>query len=84
MSSRIDRRTFLSQSLALPALLQAAPNPAPASGDSAEPKTELFLDDEFLEMTASVTRRIHPPTKHRLNPVLRPEQWWEGDCVMPL
>jgi len=47
-------------------------------------KTELFLDDELLAMTAGVSRRIHPPTKHRLNPVLRPEHWWEGDCVMPL
>ena len=47
-------------------------------------KTELFLDDELIEMTASVTRKIHPPIKHRLNPVLRPEEWWEGDCIMPL
>lgn len=47
-------------------------------------KTELFLDDEMLEMTASVTRKIHQPTKHRLNPVLRPEHWWEGNCVFPL
>jgi len=47
-------------------------------------KTELFLDDEFIEMTGSVTRKIHQPTKHRLNPVIRPEEWWEGDCVMPL
>ena len=47
-------------------------------------KTELFLDDEFLDLTASVTRRIHQPTKHRLNPVLRPEQWWEGGTILPL
>ncbi|MBI3923257.1 MAG: hypothetical protein HY318_17685, partial [Armatimonadetes bacterium] len=47
-------------------------------------KTELFLDDELIEMTPGVTRKIHPPTKHRLNPVLRPEQWWEGNCVLPL
>ena len=47
-------------------------------------RTELFLDDELIEMTASVSRVIHQPTKHRLNPVLRPDQWWEGDCVLPL
>ena len=47
-------------------------------------KTELFLDDELIEMTASVTRKIHQPTKHRLNPVLRPEHWWEGNCILPL
>ena len=46
-------------------------------------KTELFLDDELIEMTAGVTRRIHPPTKHRLNPVLRTEHWWEGNHLMP-
>ena len=46
--------------------------------------TELFLDDELIEMTASVTRRIHQPTKYRLNPILRPKQWWEGNCIMPL
>lgn len=46
-------------------------------------KTELFLDDALLEMTASVTRKIHQPTKHRLNPVLRPEGWWEGDIASP-
>ncbi|MBI3923585.1 MAG: hypothetical protein HY318_19355 [Armatimonadetes bacterium] len=47
-------------------------------------KTELFLDDELIEMTPGVTRKIHPPTKHRLNPVMRPEHWWEGNHVMPL
>lgn len=47
-------------------------------------KTELFLDDELLEMTAGVTRRMHQPIKHRLNPVLRPDRWWEGNCILPL
>ena len=46
-------------------------------------KTELFLDDEFIEMTASVTRKIHQPVKHRLNPVLQPEHWWEGNLLQP-
>ena len=47
-------------------------------------KTELFLDDELIEMTASVARRIHQPTKHRLNPVLRAEHWWEGGQINPI
>ena len=47
-------------------------------------RTELFLDDERIEMTAGITRKIHHPRKHRLNPVFRPEHWWEGNCVMPL
>src|SRR5579871_2900833 len=90
-----SRRRFLSRSIALsfatrgvaPALLNTA---APPGGNSATAyesdgsKTELFLDDEMLAMTASVTRHIHPPAKHRLNPVLRPDQWWETDCAMPL
>lgn len=35
-------------------------------------KTEFFLDDELLEMTSSVTRKIHQPTKHRFNPTKDP------------
>jgi len=41
--------------------------------------TELFLDDHLIEMAAGVVRRIHQPTKHALNPVIRPEKWWEGN-----
>ena len=35
-------------------------------------KTELFLDDEGIEMTVGASRHTHSPTKHRPNPVLRP------------
>ena len=45
--------------------------------------TELFLDDHLLAQTAGVSRRIHQPRKHRLNPVMLPETWWEGSSVMP-
>jgi len=46
-------------------------------------QTELFLDDHLIEMAASVTRRIHRPRKHLLNPILRPEMWWEGNQMLP-
>jgi len=45
--------------------------------------TELFLDDHLVEMAASVTRTIHRPDKHRANPVMRPEKWWEGTHLLP-
>jgi hypothetical protein len=89
----IDRRSFLQKSLALSAAVAGgssivfgtadAPKQANAVTENS-PKTELFLDDEFLEMTAGVTRRIHQPTKHPLNPIIRPEQWWEGDLTWPM
>ena len=30
--------------------------------------TELFLDNKMIEVTPSVSRRLHPPKKHMLNP----------------
>ena len=46
-------------------------------------RTELFLDDAFIEMSGGVSRRIHAPRKHRRNPVMVPDRWWEGDIVLP-
>jgi hypothetical protein len=45
--------------------------------------TELFLDDQRIEMVAGVRRRMHQPRKHLLNPVLKPEMWWEGNQMLP-
>lgn len=45
--------------------------------------TELFLDDHLIEMVAGVGRRVHRPRKHLLNPVLRPDKWWEGNQLLP-
>lgn len=47
-------------------------------------KTEFFLDDHLIEVTLGVMRRIQPPQKHRLNPAMRSEHWWDGNCIMPL
>src|SRR5690349_16756678 len=89
----INRRNFLQQSLAVSAVVAGGSSLAVGTADAPEknsafiengPKTELFLDDEILEMTASVTRKIHQPTKHPLNSIIEPKEWWEGDETWPM
>ena len=46
-------------------------------------KTELFLDNQMVEMSPSVSRRLHPAEKHLLNPIIRPDRWWEGNQMLP-
>ena len=45
--------------------------------------TELFLDNQLLEVTPGVSRRLHHPKKHLLNPVIRCERWCDGDYIQP-
>ena len=45
--------------------------------------TELFLDNQLLEVTPGVSRRLHRPKKHVLNPVVRSERWCEGNYIEP-
>lgn len=45
--------------------------------------TELFLDNQLLEATPGVSRKLHPARKHLLNPVIRPERWCEGTYIEP-
>jgi hypothetical protein len=45
--------------------------------------TERFLDNDLIEVAPGVSRRIHPPRKHLLNPVVRRDRWWEGDFLQP-
>ena len=45
--------------------------------------TELFWDDELIEMAAGVQRKVHQPFKHRLNPLMVSEKWWEVGWVSP-
>jgi hypothetical protein len=45
--------------------------------------TELFLDNKMLEVTPGVSRRLHKPTKHLLNPVVRCDRWCEGNNIQP-
>jgi hypothetical protein len=43
----------------------------------------LFLDNHLLEVTPGVSRRLHQPTKHLLNPIIRADRWWEGNQLLP-
>ena len=45
--------------------------------------TELFLDNHLIKVTPGVSRRLHPPKKHLLNPVVRCDRWWEGNNMQP-
>lgn len=46
-------------------------------------RTELFLDNELIEATPGVSRRLHPAKKHLANPVVRCERWCEGEYLQP-
>lgn len=45
--------------------------------------TELFLDNEMIEVTPGVSRRLHQPKKHLLNPIISSKYWWEGEGIQP-
>ena len=45
--------------------------------------TELFLDNTMIEVTPGVSRRLHKPKKHLLNPVVRCDRWCEGNNIQP-
>jgi hypothetical protein len=37
----------------------------------------------MIEVTPGVSRRLHQPKKHLLNPVVRCDRWWEGNTMDP-
>ena len=43
---------------------------------------ELFLDDALIASSANVARRIHPADKSPHNPVLWPQEPWEGETAV--
>ncbi len=45
--------------------------------------TELFLDNQLIEVTPGVSRRLHKPRKHLLNPVVRCDRWCDGNNIQP-
>ena len=45
--------------------------------------TELFLDNNMIEASPGVSRRLHQPQKHLLNPVVRCDRWCEGNNIQP-
>ena len=53
------------------------------NGSGVPVKTELFLDNQVLEATPGVSRRLHPAKKHLRNPVIRCDRWCDGDYLQP-
>jgi len=41
---------------------------------------QLFLDDVGIERVDGLTRVVNPPRKHPQNPLVQPDQPWEGVC----
>ncbi|MCH9656520.1 MAG: hypothetical protein K0U86_03325 [Planctomycetes bacterium] len=89
-----DRREFIKLTGAAGAGLIALggiSNQTKASLPSGNPKeetdadfiTELFLDNEMIEVTPGVSRKLHQPKKHLLNPVVRCDRWCDGNIIQP-
>jgi len=89
-----NRRTFIRAAGAAGAALFAAgkvsaeeavaPRSAHGNNDSRDPfMTELFLDNHMLESTPGVSRKLHQPRKHLLNPVIRCDRWCDGTYLQP-
>jgi hypothetical protein len=88
-----NRRSFLKIAGATGAGMLAAGTKA--SGSEAAPRignqaetvppvvTELFLDNSMIEVTPGISRRLHHPKKHPLNPVVRCDRWCEGNNIQP-
>lgn len=45
--------------------------------------TELFLDNQMIEVTPGVSRQLHPAKKHARNPVVRCDRWCDGEYIQP-
>lgn len=41
-------------------------------------QAQLFIDDDVIESSTLLQRIIHQPIRHSLNPLLSPEEPWEG------
>src|SRR5579863_2752712 len=61
----------------------AAPSTSQRDMTGAAFMTELFLDNKMIEVTPGVSRRLHKPQKHLLNPVVRCERWCDGNDIQP-
>jgi len=42
-------------------------------------QAQLFLDDGIIESSTLLQRMIHKPVRHSTNPILSPEEPWEGE-----
>ncbi|MFN0172734.1 MAG: hypothetical protein ACKV22_40660 [Bryobacteraceae bacterium] len=79
---RTDRRSFLKLSAAGAASAQSATSVASGAGQPSA-FTELFLDNALIEASPGASRKLHRPRKHLLNPVVRCDNWFEGEYLQP-
>ncbi len=56
---------------------------SPTDAGAAAFMTELFLDNHLIEVTPGVSRRLHKPKKHLLNPIVRCDRWCDGNNIQP-
>lgn len=49
----------------------------------ADSVTELFLDNQMIEVSPGVSRVLHPARKHLLNPVVKCDRWCDGNIIQP-
>ncbi|MBM3740887.1 MAG: hypothetical protein FJW39_34510 [Acidobacteria bacterium] len=81
---RTDRRGFLKISAAAgTAATQTAARALAAGASKPTAFTELFLDNALIEASPGAARKLNRPRKHVLNPVVYPENWFEGDYIQP-
>ncbi len=84
---KTSRRDFFriagAGSAGLMAASQMAADLQAAQPEPADCTIELFLDNNQVEMSPGVSRRLHPARKHPLNPVVRRDRWCEGNNIQP-
>jgi hypothetical protein len=49
---------------------------------SVSTRKQLFVDDAIIESSSGLKRRLHPVEKHPSNPLIVPENPWEGKSVL--
>ena len=78
-------RLRLLAGLILPGLLCACTQPVPVVPPVMEigHETQVLVDDFILERTEALERRLNPLVKHAANPLLRPQERWEGQFTLP-
>ncbi len=60
-------------------VLQALASP---DGIVLDESKQLLLDDYLIESKENLTRQVHPAEQHPANPVLWPEEEWEGTVAL--
>jgi len=53
-----------------------------ASPIAVDERKQLFLDDYLIDSMDNVVRKLHPAEKHASNPLISPNEEWEGNKVL--